>query len=74
MSVSKDTNKGISFKFVHEKCLILKISKVITIGRKFDNLYYPCTKSDSEHHHTVNLSETSRNKLWHKRFGHLRNI
>ena len=52
---------GVSFKFVDEKGLILKNSYVVAVGRKLDNLYCMCTKSDNEHQ--VNISETSKNKL-----------
>ena len=77
LSVSKAVDKGISFTFKESECIIKDANqKLITVARKVGSLYHVlCTKLKS-HVYSVtekqpNKDHSSKEDLWHRRYGHL---
>ena len=69
LSVSKASHAGKVTKFDKSGCEILnKEGKVILFATRVGNLYYVehCRKTQ-----TVHLAENNKERLWHRRYGHI---
>ena len=74
LSVSKAVDKGISFTFNESECVIKDSNqKLITIATKAGSLYRVAGTMPKEQVHSVTKKNdcSSKEDLWHRRYGHL---
>lgn len=74
LSVSKSVEKGISFVFNERGCLMKDVKgKLVTVANKCDGLYCVYAEPMDHVHHTVTGTQcrSSKEHLWHRRYGHL---
>ena len=74
LSVSKAVDKGISFTFRESECIIKDVNQnLITIATKVGSLYHVACTKPKDHVYSVTKKKDSSSKedLWHRRYGHL---
>ena len=70
LSVSKATEAGKTVDFDETGCKILNADgRCIASGTKVGNLYY--LKVSKDHHHLTVAAGSNKERLWHRRYGHL---
>jgi len=74
LSVLKAVDKGISFTFKESECIIKDVNqKLITIATKVGSLYHVACTKPKDHVYSVTKEKdcSSKEDLWHRRYGHL---
>ena len=74
LSVSRAVNRGISFVFSEHSCIIKDASKkLVTVADKVGNLYFiqHTEPNDKVFVAQKEIESRSKEKLWHRRYGHL---